>query len=102
MGPPSANNVMQSAVAEEFGEKLRGYQEVMFPAAYGDGTREWTHLVLTKVGLTLHYPWALQMLTIGQHTHEQVGVLVSGWFFKKFEDQQVWPHADLATGPASR
>ena len=69
---------MQSAVAEEFGEKLRGYQEVMFPAAYGDGTREWTHLVLTKVGLTPHYPWALHNLTTDQHTHDQVGVLASG------------------------
>ena len=44
---------MQSAVAEEYGEKLREFQEVMFPAAYGDGTREWTHLVLTKVSFLL-------------------------------------------------
>ena len=66
---------MQSAVAEEFGEKLRGYQEVMFPAAYGDGTREWTHLVLTKVGLTPQYPWALHGLKPDQHTHEQAGIL---------------------------
>ena len=53
-GPLSVNNTMQSAMAEEFGEKLRGYQEVMFPAAYSDDTHEWTHLVLTKVGITVH------------------------------------------------
>ena len=40
---------MQTAEAEEFGEKLRNFQELMFPAAYGESTREWTHLVLTKV-----------------------------------------------------
>ena len=40
---------VQTAVAEEFGEQLRKYQELMFPAAYGKGTREWAHLVLTKV-----------------------------------------------------
>lgn len=40
---------MQTAVAEDFGGKLRTFQEVMFPAAYGDGSREWTHLLLTKV-----------------------------------------------------
>ena len=78
ISPPSANNIMQSAVAEDFGEKLRGYQEVMFPAAYGDGTREWTHLVLTKVGIPLHYRWALHSLMTDQQTHEQVGVQASG------------------------
>lgn len=40
-------------MAEEYGEKLREFQEVMFPAAYGDGMREWTHLVLTKVSFLL-------------------------------------------------
>ena len=40
---------LQTAVAEEFGEQLRNFQELMFPAAYGEGSREWTHLVLTKV-----------------------------------------------------
>ena len=40
---------MQTAEAEDFGEKLRNFQELMFPAAYGESTREWTHLVLTKV-----------------------------------------------------
>ena len=44
---------MQTAVAEEFGEKLRTFQELMFPAAYGDATRDWTHLVLTKVSVNL-------------------------------------------------
>ncbi len=40
---------VQVGVAEEYGTKLRLYQDVMFPAAYGDSTREWAHLVLTKV-----------------------------------------------------
>ncbi len=39
----------QVQVAEEFGTKLRAYQDVMHPAAYGDSSREWAHLVLTKV-----------------------------------------------------
>ena len=41
--------MVQTAVAEDFGGKLRTFQEVMFPAAYGEGSREWTHLLLTKV-----------------------------------------------------
>lgn len=43
------SNGVQTAVAEDFGQRLRTFQEVMFPAAYGDLSREWTHLVLTKV-----------------------------------------------------
>ena len=43
----------QVGVAEEYSERLRGYQEDMPTAAYGDATREWTHLVLTKARLIL-------------------------------------------------
>lgn len=39
----------QVSVAEEYGKKLRTYPDLMSPAAYGDSTKEWTHLVLTKV-----------------------------------------------------
>ena len=39
---------MQVAIAEEYSERLRRYQEDLHTAAYGDATREWTHLVLTK------------------------------------------------------
>ena len=44
-----AGYCVQVQVAEEFGTKLRAYQDVMHPAAYGDSSREWAHLVLTKV-----------------------------------------------------
>lgn len=40
-------------VAEEYGTKLRSYQDVMHPAAYGDSSREWAHLVLTKASCML-------------------------------------------------
>lgn len=52
MGVKRAGGV-QTAVAEEFGEQLRNFQELMFPAAYGEASREWTHLVLTKVSTCL-------------------------------------------------
>ncbi|CAL8468137.1 g7676 [Coccomyxa elongata] len=45
----AANMAGMVEVAEEFGIKLRAYQDVMHPAAYGDSSREWAHLVLTKV-----------------------------------------------------
>lgn len=44
-----ACSCIQVQVAEEFGMKLRAYQDAMHPAAYGDSSREWAHLVLTKV-----------------------------------------------------
>ncbi len=39
---------MQVGIAEEYAAKLRWYQEELHTAAYGDDTREWAHLVLTK------------------------------------------------------
>lgn len=45
--------MLQVSVAEEYGGKLRTYPDIMEPAAYGDSTKEWTHLVLTKVSILI-------------------------------------------------
>lgn len=35
--------------AAEWATKLRGFQDVLHTAAYGDASREWTHLPLVQV-----------------------------------------------------
>ena len=46
-----AMSLDQGATAREWAAKLRTFQDTLHTAAYGDPSREWTHLPLVQVSL---------------------------------------------------